>query len=106
MEVPEFSVSSARDGRRIVVRVAGEIDIASVLAVQHHLDRAEAAGADPLVLDLEDVTFMDSTGVAMILDAQRRALTAGRHFALRRIAAQPFRVLQIVGVAEMLPIEL
>jgi anti-anti-sigma factor len=58
------------------------------------------------VLDLEDVTFMDSTGVAMILDAQRRALGAGRQFALRHVCAQPFRVLQIVGVAEMIPIEL
>jgi anti-anti-sigma factor len=106
MKAPEFSVISSRDGRRIVVAVAGEIDIASVQSVRHQLDAAEAAGADPLVLDLEDVTFMDSTGVAMIIDAQRRAEAAGRTFALRRVRAQPFRVLQIVGVAEEIPIEL
>lgn len=102
---PEFSVSSSRDGRRIVVAVAGEIDIASVLAIQQHLDQAEAAHPDPLVLDLAQVSFMDSTGVAMIMDAHRRALAAGRRFVLRRVSAQPFHVLEIVGVAELLALE-
>ena len=102
---PDLSVAMVREGPRTVVSVAGDLDIASVASVRHLLDRAVATGADPLVLDLCDVTFMDSTGVVMIVQAQKRAASSGARFLLRGVTAQPRRVLQIVGVADTLTVE-
>jgi anti-sigma B factor antagonist len=59
-------------GRRAVVRVAGEIDIATGPRLRAALD--QAAGAAPLEVwvDLSDVRFMDSTGLNALLDLAGR----------------------------------
>lgn len=51
------------------VRVAlrGDIDIATLTVFGDALDRCRAAGGNRLVLDMRDVTFMDSQGLHMLL---------------------------------------
>ena len=50
----------------------GEIDAASVGAFRNALSEAAAAGADRLVIDLSDVSFIDSTGLGALLDVHNR----------------------------------
>ena len=45
------------------VRPRGEIDLATVDSIRRHIDQCVAAGNERVVLDLRDVTFMDSTGL-------------------------------------------
>ena len=60
---------------RARVRPIGEIDMATVPVVEAHLSELKAAGFQQLLLDLRAVSFLDSTGLRMILewDAQSRA---------------------------------
>ena len=69
---------------RDVVRVAavGELDVATVTQVQAQISELRDAGFKRVVLDLRQLTFMDSGGVALILDEDRCALRDGHTFAL------------------------
>ena len=60
---------------RARVRPIGEIDMATVPVVEAHMSELKAAGFQQLLLDLRAVSFLDSTGLRMILewDAQSRA---------------------------------
>ncbi|MEU1037861.1 STAS domain-containing protein [Streptomyces sp. NPDC005551] len=86
-----------------VVALHGEVDH----DVQDVFSRALLAGEDraPLrtVVDLSGVTFMDSSGINVIVAAHRRA--AGARGWLRIAGAQGFvlRVLQIVGLDDLIP---
>ncbi len=64
----DVSTESGRD----VMRVKGEIDLSTAPVLEARLGELEHA--DALVLDLSDVTFIDSTGLRVILaaDTQRR----------------------------------
>jgi hypothetical protein len=53
------------------VRPCGEIDLATVDRIRRQLDQCVAAGHKRVVLDLRDVTFMDSTGLHLILQSER-----------------------------------
>ena len=56
-----------------VVVLAGDIDLAVVPEVRLSIGEALARGADPLVFDLADVTFMDSSGLSVLLSASQHA---------------------------------
>jgi anti-sigma B factor antagonist len=60
-------------GHRTVVAVAGEVDIASAPALRSELETALDAGTPELWVDLCATTFMDSSGVHVLADAQRLA---------------------------------
>ena len=59
------------------VTLAGELDRHSVPDAEQKLRLAERDPLD-IEIDLRGVTFMDAAGLAMIIDADRRARAAGR----------------------------
>ena len=59
-----------------IVAAAGEIDISTVIPLRERLFEAAASGA-PLVVDLEQVSFIDSVGLATLVGAANRAAAHG-----------------------------
>ena len=58
-----------------------------------------------LVLDLRDVSFFDSTGLQIVLDADVRAREEGRRFVVLPGDGEPMRVLELAEVADRLRLE-
>jgi anti-sigma B factor antagonist len=71
-----FSIEEAAG--RAVVALEGELDIAAVAEIEPELERLERGGLSALVLDLRGVTFLDSSGIRMILAADARARAQAR----------------------------
>jgi anti-sigma B factor antagonist len=72
----EFSVSGDGD-RFCVVSVAGEIDVASAPSLAAKLEEVVDRGRVEIVLDLSEVTFLDSSGLAVLVKYLKRVLPAG-----------------------------
>ena len=70
---------------------------------EEELRRAEDDQPPALVLDLRDVTFFDSTGLQLVLDADVRAREEGRTFIVALGDGEPRRVLELAEVADRLP---
>ena len=91
---PDFSVTHRRAGDALVVVPAGEIDLATVDELAHALTAArEEAGR--VVLDLREVSFMDSAGLRLVLEASRDGL-----FAVVRGQHEVQRLFALVGLDE------
>jgi anti-sigma B factor antagonist len=90
--------------QRTVVRVApvGDLDLATASSLQLQLEELRDSGFDCLVLDLRRLTFMDSTGIALLLAEDRLARANGHDFTL--ISGPPAiqRIIQVCGVADLL----
>lgn len=84
---------------------SGELDLANAAALQAQLDELRAAGFEHVVLDLRELTFMDSSGVRLIIREDRVARSTGRRFSLIAGAAPIQRVLTICGLAAQLDFE-
>jgi anti-sigma B factor antagonist len=85
------------------VRVTGELDIATAPQLAEMLRHAEEC-CQRVVLDLRQVTFMDSSGVHVILNASVRANAAGRRLVLVRGLSQVDRVLELARASDNLEI--
>ncbi len=84
------------------VIVAGEIDLATSTRVNRELDDAIDRGPARLRLDLADVSFMDTSGVAVLLKARRRALENDCRFSVSSSSPTITRLLEVTGLTELL----
>ena len=82
---------------RCVVRVAGELD----LATRNQLVSAATAGHHPrMVIDLGGLTFMDCSGYRAVLAARRIIEGEGRSLMIRGQTGQPARFLELIAELE------
>ena len=93
MQILEVAVEPVADG--CVIRVSGEVDMSSVEALRGPLSRARQAGANTLV-DLSGVSFMDSSGLHLMLEAALDAETDGWSLTFRP-SPQVLRLLEVTG---------
>ncbi|OQO89379.1 anti-anti-sigma factor [Saccharomonospora piscinae] len=95
-----------RHGAGAVVTVSGEIDLSTRREFEVHLDKALDAVSPPetLVVDLSEVTFLGSAGLALLLNTQKTA--ARRGTPLRVVATQRAvrRPVEAVGLSDALPL--
>ena len=78
-EPPEFGVQREPMGERgALIAVAGELDMLTVPELRAQLTEVIDSGAERVVLDLTDVSFIDSVSLAAIVTARRRLGDGGR----------------------------
>jgi anti-anti-sigma factor len=88
------------DGDRLLV-VQGELDIATAPELAAMLERLRTH-RHPVVLDLDGVTFMDSTGLTTLMDAWLESERDGWVFSVRAASPAVRRVVELAGIEQML----
>lgn len=90
-------VERRRDGWPAEIAVEGELD----LAVAGELERAlERAAPEATLVDLSGCAFVDSTGIAVVLRANRRRADGEGRIVLHSASTSVLRMLTITGLTE------
>jgi anti-sigma B factor antagonist len=92
-----------KDERCTLVRVQGDIDVVSRARFEETLFEVVDAG-EPMVVDMRQVTFCDSTGLNAIVAANRRAGEHGTTVSLVALPPRVQRVFHITGIDRYVPI--
>jgi anti-sigma B factor antagonist len=103
VDIRPFAVEHSWAGAAEIWAAAGEVDMATKARLQAVVDAIPGSGA-PLVIDLTGVTFMDSTGLAVLLRIDRAARNAGRPLAIACPEGPARLVLAVSGVEDELPL--
>jgi len=102
-ELGRLHLRSERDGDVHYIALRGELDLANAEDVQRELKRVESTDAKAIVVDLQQLSFLDSTGIRLLLEAQARSMQDGQRLSLLRAPEIVQRVLRIAGVEDRLP---
>jgi anti-anti-sigma factor len=98
-----FTVAySQRDGAPARLRLAGELDLSTAPELNTVIDRLFAEGHHELLLDLAELTFCDSTGIAAFVRGDNLAAAAGGWVRVTGATGRVARVLRMTGLAEFL----
>lgn len=89
-------------GRELTACISGEVDHHGAREIMGELDREiDTALPRRLALDLSGVTFMDSSGIAVLLRARRRMGELDGVLTVENIPAQARRVLEAAGIGRI-----
>ena len=102
MAVQRLGTSVRVDRDTAIVALTGELDLPNAPLLDRALEQPQVVGAPSLVLDLQELRFIDASGLRAILRAQRLADRRGQSFAVTEGSGQVQRLLSITHANEQL----
>src|SRR3954452_23436677 len=100
----ELSVTSRQEGTRTVIAVGGEIDVYTAPSLRERLNELVAAGHYDLIVDMEKVEFLHSTGLRVVAGALKRVRSYDGTLSLVRPQEKILKVFRITGPTKVFPI--
>ena len=98
MPVPQLKVTESDvDDHTHVLALRGELDVATVPRLADPLRDVIAAGKTAVVIDLGELTFLDSTGLMVLLNGLRRVVRQGGNLAIVCTNPTVLRLFDITG---------
>ena len=98
--------TSFLENGRLTVAITGEIDHHCAKAyIQAIAAKIEAYTPELCVLDFRDVTFVDSSGIAVVINALRNMTQIEGHLLLTGISQQPMKVFRASGIDKLVEIK-
>jgi anti-sigma B factor antagonist len=104
-ELNGLQIAIERHSHMVIVRLTGEVDVATAPELDRRLQETAAGGHTHVLIDLSEVEFMDSTGLQSIVRAQYSADSDGRRLTLRPGSPQVQRLFAITGLLDRMIFE-
>ena len=103
-EAGGLGVQLEQEGERVVVRAWGELDVASSPGFEAELRDAIRTSSFGVILDLAGVTFIDSTGLRVLISAATLSRSSRRELIVVQGSEQVRQVIETSGVEDLLPL--
>lgn len=88
--------------KQLTIDLRGEIDHHCAKKIMEEIrEKVEDYLPKRCILDFQEVTFMDSSGIAIVIHALRQMHELGGKLTLRNIPAQPMKVLKAAGIHKL-----
>jgi anti-sigma B factor antagonist len=99
-----FAVDERDDHDLVHIAVRGELDVATAPTLREHLYAAVDRSGGPVIVDLLDVTFIDSTALGVLIGAKERCDALGIELRLVLGESRIIKVFEITGLTELFSI--
>jgi anti-sigma B factor antagonist len=98
-----LTISTVENGPGVRVVADGELDLSTAPLLEAALLAAEATDTATITLDIDAVSFIDSTGLRVLLEAHTRSLADSRRLRLTQGSPQAQRLFVLAAVGDVLP---
>jgi anti-sigma B factor antagonist len=100
----DLSISTRSDGAYTIVELGGELDVTTVPRLREHLGELIADGHHNLVVDLQGVEFLDSTGLGVLVGGLKRVHPHDGSFQLVCSQEGILKIFRITGLVNVFSI--
>jgi len=97
-------VRTVKNAETTTISLCGELDLANASTAEDALDTCLEDGAPQVVVDMRELEFIDSTGIALLVAALSRGGAAARIKFVPSASPAVARVLELTGLAKRLPL--
>ena len=101
---PPLSISTAIEESGCVIRVEGELDLAGCPKLGEALESAQETAGGAILVDLEELTFIDAAAMEYLLLASRRSASNGNRLRITQGSAPVARMFRLTGLDAVLPL--
>ena len=100
-----MEIIEKRSEKTLTLTLKGEVDHHGATSVLEKIGYAcDAALPNHVILDFSGVTFMDSSGIALVLHTHKRMQSLRGSVTLQNVPAQAMRVFDAAGISKMVKI--
>lgn len=100
---PLFGLEAVKDGGAFLIRLSGELDLAQCPRLNRALAESEASNADSVLLDLEELTFIDAAGLFSLFVASSRSAEDGSRLRITRGKGPVAAIFHLTSLDAVLP---
>lgn len=101
-----MQITSFLQDKQLTIALCGEIDHHGARTVLRSIaEKIDQFMPKFCILDFKGVTFMDSSGIAVVIHTYRRMQELNGTLKLRRISAQPMKVMEAAGLHRLVAME-
>ena len=100
----DLSLETRQENDHIIIEVSGEIDVYTAPKLRECITGLVDEGHRDLVVDLEKVEFMDSTGLGVLVGGLKRVRTHEGSLALVCTQERLLKIFRITGLSKVFPI--
>ncbi len=101
-----MSVEIEVKGETVTARLMGELDHHTAAAIREQIDNsAELNMPSLLVLDFEKISFMDSSGIGLVLGRYRNLTKRGAKVKVTGVSPQIYKVMRLSGIERLMTLE-
>ena len=104
-DLPEFRVAIVHVNGSTTVELVGDVDLAVADELAARLEAVIDASSGNLAVDLAHVSFLDSSGLKVLVSTHRRLCAEGRQLTVRRPCELVYRVFEVSGLAQLLEVQ-
>jgi anti-sigma B factor antagonist len=97
----QFEVTASGEPGVPVLGVRGEIDVASAPEFHSSLSDLIGQGSEMVIVDLSEVSFIDSTGLGVLVGAEKEMRASGQELRLVVTRPQITKILELTGLDEV-----
>ncbi len=102
----ELTIEDQPDGDQVCLLLGGELDLLTAVQFNARVDEIVRRGTGGLTVDLRDLRFIDSAGLHVLLNAQRRLVRRGRRLSVRCRPGSVARAIELARLSETLGVVL
>ncbi|MEN3271582.1 MAG: hypothetical protein V7636_343 [Actinomycetota bacterium] len=96
-----FKLDSEMQGSVVTLRLAGELDVGSASTLRDEVVRLISEGRTTMAFDCSELTFVDSTGLGVLIGARARCLAANGRVSLTGVKPALQRLLAVTGIESL-----
>ncbi len=100
-----MNISSTRNGGELYVILHGELDHHSARCAIPEITRIiDTELPIKLILDFSDISFMDSSGIALVIGSYKKATALGALFSVINVPKQAYKVFSAAGICKIISV--
>jgi len=100
----ELGISTQQDGGVCTVTLEGEVDVYTAPSLKEELIKLLDSGCTSIIIDMEKVVFIDSSGLGVLVGALRRAREKGGAVRIVCTRDSVLKIFRITGLDKVFPI--
>ncbi|MDK8183188.1 STAS domain-containing protein [Paenibacillus sp. UMB4589-SE434] len=102
MSTNQFAVVTHQDGQQITIQLQGDLDLAASGEFRSFMEPLANDSTNQLTLDLSKLTYIDSTGIGILISIVKVRKAAGAPFFVENVPSQVQKLFDMTGISKFL----
>lgn len=97
-----MNIKFTKKDKTLIIKIDGELDHHISEKIKEAIDKEYEKGYENIIFDFEDLYFMDSSGIGVIIGRYKKAKENGGSIAMVNVSTQLYKIIELSGLLKII----